>query len=472
MRKDPKTTTWPSTPMTLTLLVALALLSALVIGVLKDIPVSTEVQLVSKSLRHPLSVPQFDSREGFDRTFTHQAHDLPGREDLLPTLDGYLEQHADGILHFLQEDLYREPNRSSFLSSILRTPSEITKEAQRLHFDVMAKALEQFKYAMLLDIASFENKGDPCITVGEIYFLARIKLQVVYYCSAYTCSSNNLNTAAIKARQYSTKELVILVHGGGNISGYAFSDIHRFFIFNAFKGFQIFVFPQSIWVRDSNFEHPHFKRCQKYYCCNENVTFVMRDHLSYSIAEKYFKGVTKFILAPDMAFQIGPVKRFMAPVFDIMWIQRRDGETPGYKTLPVPPPGVRMHVSDWWSWRTPGAPNSLEKAHYICTNGFFYLQRGRVVITDRLHGHILATLLNIPHVLIDNKAHKLSAYHRSWTASLENAVITENPEEAMELAMELLEKYTSSLPPRVPFLHINEQFHGDQTFTEPETSYP
>ncbi|GFR75734.1 triose phosphate/phosphate translocator, chloroplastic [Elysia marginata] len=467
-----RTPLWPTNGVKLAFLIVILLFVAFGIAFLKGFTTTKELRSATRSHQRIILTPSYDTTAQFDRTFTQQAHDLPRKNDLLPNIEGYLAQHRKDIHEFLQEDLYKRPNRSSFLSSKLHSAAEIAVEAQRIHFDVMGKVLRKFKYAMLLDIASFENKGDPCITVGETYFLARLKLEIVYYCSAYTCSESSMMKAAEKAKTFSTKELVILVHGGGNVAGYAFSDIHRFAIFKAFRNYKILVFPQSIWVRYWNFEHPHFKRCIKYYCCNENVTFVMRDHLSYSIAKEYFHGATKFILAPDMAFQVGLVKRFMSPVFDIMWIRRADGETPGYNEIPSPPSGIRLHVSDWWKWRTPGAPNSLEKAHYICTNGFFYLQRGRVIISDRLHGHILATLLNIPHVLIDNKAHKLSAYHSSWTASLENTVITNDPSKALKLAVELLHKYNSSLPPRVPFLNIDENLVHDKTFEEPETSYP
>ncbi|KAK3781940.1 hypothetical protein RRG08_035505 [Elysia crispata] len=403
-------------------------------------------------------------------TFTHRANDLPKRNYLLPDFDGYLSKHKHSIKEFLQADLISNPNRSSFLSSKLRTHLEVVKEAQRLHFDVIGKALKTYKYAMLFDLAAFENKGDPCISVGEIYFLARIKLKLLYYCAANTCKKENFIRAEKQARKYSFKDLVILVHGGGNIVGYKFSDNQRFTIFKIFKGYQIFVFPQSVYIRD--FNSIHFELCKKNYCCNENVTFVMRDHQSYKYAKQYFSGTTKFIVAPDMAFQIGPMPRFLSPVFDIMWIKRSDHETPNYTEIPVAPQGVRVHVSDWWDWRTPKAPNSLEQAYYTCTNGFFYLQRGRVIITDRLHGHILATLLNIPHVLIDNKQHKLSAYHLSWTAGLQNVYITDDPVIAIDLALKLLAKNSNSLPPRVPFLHINEASGKDNMFAKPDQSYP
>nr|KAG5697703.1 hypothetical protein BaRGS_000588 [Batillaria attramentaria] len=80
-------------------------------------------------------------------------------------------------------------------------------------------------------------------------------------------------------------------------------------------------------------------------------------------------------------------------------------------------------------------------------NGLLFLQRGRVVVTDRLHGHILCVLLDIPHVLLDNADNKLSSYYNTWTRGLANTRLTDNPQDAARLAMELLETYSESLPP-------------------------
>jgi hypothetical protein len=47
------------------------------------------------------------------------------------------------------------------------------------------------------------------------------------------------------------------------------------------------------------------------------------------------------------------------------------------------------------------------------------LGSGRVVITDRLHGHILCTLLEIPHVVLDNSYGKISRFLDSFTRNCE-----------------------------------------------------
>ena len=40
----------------------------------------------------------------------------------------------------------------------------------------------------------------------------------------------------------------------------------------------------------------------------------------------------------------------------------------------------------------------------------------RRIVTDRLHGHILALLLGIRHIILDNDYGKVAAYHAAWTA--------------------------------------------------------
>jgi len=40
------------------------------------------------------------------------------------------------------------------------------------------------------------------------------------------------------------------------------------------------------------------------------------------------------------------------------------------------------------------------------------------IITSRLHGHILASLLGLPHTLRDNSYGKNRSYYDAWSASL------------------------------------------------------
>ena len=65
------------------------------------------------------------------------------------------------------------------------------------------------------------------------------------------------------------------------------------------------------------------------------------------------------------------------------------------------------------------------------------LSAARVVVTDRLHGHILSMLLGKPHVILDNSYGKLSSFHEKWTTGVDGVHFARTTDEALELAMEL-----------------------------------
>ena len=48
--------------------------------------------------------------------------------------------------------------------------------------------------------------------------------------------------------------------------------------------------------------------------------------------------------------------------------------------------------------------------------GLRLLSRGRMIVTDRLHGHILGLCLGIPQVVLDNSYRKISSTFETWTA--------------------------------------------------------
>ena len=68
------------------------------------------------------------------------------------------------------------------------------------------------------------------------------------------------------------------------------------------------------------------------------------------------------------------------------------------------------------------------------------LARGKVVITDRLHAHVLCLLLGIPHVLLDNNYGKVRRVHETWTADAPDMRWAASPSEALPAARSLLNR--------------------------------
>jgi pyruvyl transferase EpsO len=69
--------------------------------------------------------------------------------------------------------------------------------------------------------------------------------------------------------------------------------------------------------------------------------------------------------------------------------------------------------------------------------GAHLLSAADVVITDRLHGHILCLLLGIPHVVLPDRFGKLSNFWQTWTHGSQLATWCDTPEEAFETSVRL-----------------------------------
>ena len=87
--------------------------------------------------------------------------------------------------------------------------------------------------------------------------------------------------------------------------------------------------------------------------------------------------------------------------------------------------GTSMHKRSW---------------SFLCS-GVHQLSNYDLVITDRLHGHILCTILEIPHVFLPNYYHKNEAFYETWTHTIPFCRFVENPENVRDAVIELAELY-------------------------------
>jgi pyruvyl transferase EpsO len=192
------------------------------------------------------------------------------------------------------------------------------------------------------------------------------------------------------------------------------------------------------------------------------LTIVVRDRRSEAIARENFEADIE--LAPDAAFTLGPLGRREATM-PVLRLARIDREAPGLVESPdgsqpptqdwLAPPASRLHrgwlaasdrllalsVGDGRAGPLPVRAHGAAFEAYARQNvarATRLLSQGEVVVTDRLHGHILCLLLGIPHVLVDDRYGKVSTFFDCWTSELRSARFAHDPGEAAELADELL----------------------------------
>ena len=280
------------------------------------------------------------------------------------------------------------------------------------------------RYA-LVDFPDHANVGDSAIWLGELAMLREITGRDPCYVSTW-------HDFDLDAFRDACPDGVLFLHGGGNL-GDIWPHHQRFRedILASVRDRPVVQLPQSIHFRVpakvDQFaalvaDHPDF------------VLYV-RDTRSLDFARKHLACASH--LAPDSAYALGEQSRDAAQC-DVLMLMRTDDERQGY-AIPSTDPAT---VVDWLE-DDADLPDGIDikareaQAVARVDRGLRLLAQGRVVVTDRLHGHILADLLGIPHVVLDNDYGKIAAYLDAWSAP--DAIVTraKTIEHAVVLAKQL-----------------------------------
>jgi len=227
-----------------------------------------------------------------------------------------------------------------------------------------------------------------------------------------------------------------------------------------FKDYPIVQLPQSIHYADE----ASLERTRRLIADHPDFTMLVRDEPSRRLSQDKLGART--VLCTDSAFFLHDRLRRDAPAVDILALARTDKErvTEGLQAL-LERTGRSFEIADWLEdpmttsrriaariWprahgrltRVPGFFRALRAAWDAAAwarieRGARLLTRGRVVLTDRLHAHILCTMLGIPHVVLDNHYGKVQNFIASWTAGSPHVRRAATPAEAVAVAVALLE---------------------------------
>jgi exopolysaccharide biosynthesis predicted pyruvyltransferase EpsI len=305
----------------------------------------------------------------------------------------------------------------------------------------------------IIDPPGYANVGDSAIFLGELAFLRRNfpEARIDFFDTAnYTPACD----------RFIRDSSVILLQGGGNF-GEIWPRHHaiRMEILNRFPGKPIVQFPQSISFTTQAAIDATARAIE----AQGNFTLLVRDRKSQAFAEKHFPCTT--ILCPDMAFALGEIEREPASL-DFLCLLRQDKEMVAdhskllnvLKTLGgsldvadwIEAPGSRLGKSDkslGRTWRrypwTIGFTRSFafrlreRYARERLAFGLGLLSRGSMVITDRLHAHVLCCLLGVRHLLFDSLDGKVSALYEAWTKGTQHARLVSSVDQVAGIVHEL-----------------------------------
>lgn len=286
----------------------------------------------------------------------------------------------------------------------------------------------------LLDLPNYYNPGDQLIWEGEIQLLRSLGINVTYKSSIYFFDPSKIKP-----------NTCILLQGGGNFGDlYPKHQKFRQYIVNKFPKNKIIILPQTI-----HFSSPKsLKKCVQSFSYHRNLVIFARDTSSYKLLKNNFIKNTAY-LAPDMAFGITSIKpQPRVSKGRILLLHRQDNELghdfKKYLMEQIP----NLEVFDWpqFNKRTQEllVHQFILKTNIFILNWFKmfgrhwnnkydifgiipyhskdkqiaeavnFLKEYDLVISTRLHGHILSCLMGIPTIILDNSYGKNLEFYKTW----------------------------------------------------------
>lgn len=319
--------------------------------------------------------------------------------------------------------------------------------------DRVRAAVPRGSTVALVDFPHHDNIGDTAIWMGERALLRDLAANVA-------AVADESSYSAPRIRRAIGPDGVVLLHGGGSFGDlWPRRQAFREKVIDDFPDHRIVQLPQTVSVTSASALGSMRSRLR----AHGGVVLLVRDHRSAETCRSLL-GVAADVV-PDAAFALGPLARPCRASSPVLCLARTDHEAVG----PVPRSDPGVVVVDWFAGMGTGSvrrrlhvrgrrlaaagvargPVSRLVLGPMWEAGFDraarrrleigtrLLSRGEVVVTDRLHGHILSLLLGIPHVVVDTRHGKVGAFLEAFTGSSALVHRAADFAEAQRLALSL-----------------------------------
>lgn len=287
------------------------------------------------------------------------------------------------------------------------------------------------KRIILIGTPEHGNLGDHLIAEGELEFLQDhfSDHKVIEITGEHFRHQRNQIVKFVKS------EDIISITGGGFLGSLWMieEEIVRDII-ECFKGNKIVIFPSTIYFENNDFGSRELEKSKKIYSKHKDLSICVRDEKSINMAKQLLgeENSHKIIYTPDIALYLNKTQDSFSRD-GILFCLREDKEkvlsesdknqiekiaiAKGIKikkTSTVIPRNVKKENRDF------ELKDLLEK-----------FRSSRLVITDRLHGMILAAITSTPCIAMDNSSGKVKGVY-SWIKYLNYVTFANNIDEVSE----------------------------------------
>lgn len=271
----------------------------------------------------------------------------------------------------------------------------------------------------------YENIGDILIMKGTEKFFLNNEINVI----------KKYSLANFPKGLEIPEDIIIVCQGGGN-----FGDLYqgpqqlREHLIEAYPNNKIVILPQTIHFQNEN----NLERSIGIFSKHSNLHLFVRDENSYNAIKS--QSHINVYLCPDMAHQLWPLKNVNTSIDKTLYFIRTDSEGVGKLTKS----DYSGDILDW-----PTLLSSIDKkvikvfqlsarldkilknrlpikklwdiySDYLVNKSTKIFSKYKKIESSRLHGHLLACLLDKENIVRDNSYGKNSTYYNAWTIKVKN----------------------------------------------------
>ena len=290
----------------------------------------------------------------------------------------------------------------------------------------------------IIDYPNYLNPGDCAIWLGTRAFL-----EWVYGAPpVYISTIRNFNSR--RCRRLLGEGTVFFLGGGNFGSTYAKHNKYRLDIIRSLPDCRLVVLPVSVAGLIDG-DSKNIDETQEVIGTHKNLTLFARDVSSQNVLSNFLDRPIE--LCPDLAhaFDLDP----LPPMGGVTYLLRKDIETNLAEPVETQS-GIKT-----WDWPDLPALKAWNKAGKLLNSFPQYqirrhfqdlvarrkaeialrpLIKSDVVVTDRLHGFLLAHALGRKVIILDNSTGKVASYWKTWRSNFSNVLLAKNQMEAIDLS--------------------------------------
>lgn len=295
---------------------------------------------------------------------------------------------------------------------------------------------------LLLGSPIHDNLGDHLIALAELDYLRSLNSEV----DIFDIPTEMVFFYSQTIRESLNPDDIIFINGGGWMGTLWKQD--EFFmqqILHLFNNYKIIVFPQTIYYDafDAR-KNDVLTSAKEIWHSTPKAVLCVRDEASYQYAINEM-GLEKerCLLLPDAALLYRAEKSFVKKEHKILMCLRNDKE----QILPL---DVKSEIEQFirsmnycylhTSTLTKKVV-SLNERRILVEKKIKEFATAQLIITDRLHGMILAFLANTPCIAIDNRTKKVFGVYNAWLSDV--SIIQYSHPKADELKKLITQMLTS-----------------------------